>query len=218
MTSEMRVFGYGEEKRPVRTVEIDGEVWFVAKDVCNILEIKNSRDAVNELDDDEKMTVANTDSHSGQRGGAQFQNIISEAGLYKLAFRSKKLEAQKFVHWVTHTVLPTLRKTGLFDTSESPLSAEPSVDAGLQRIGLIIRAAEHRAVPQSEQLRLLSVAVKGLTGTELDLSSPAPQKCQVLGMMDLPEVFGFLKKGKTENFGRVKGRCVSTVFLRLPML
>ena len=73
----------------------------------------------------------------------------------------------------------------------------------MQRIGLIIRSAEHRAVPQSEQLRLLSIAVKDLTGTELNFS--ARQECHATALTDLPEVFGFLKKGKTRNFGRGKG-------------
>ena len=202
MTSEIQLFNYGDNA--VRTIEIDGEVWFVAKDVCDILEIVNARDAIKSLDDDEKMTVANTDGHSGQRGGAQSFNVINEPGVYKLAFKSHKPEAKNFVRWVTHTVLPAIRQTGSFsfNVSGSQSETEPSVDAGLQRIGLIIRAAEHKAVPQSEQLRLLSMAVKGLTGTELDLT---PQKSQVLGLMDLPEVFGTLKKGKTESFGHGKG-------------
>lgn len=75
----------------------------------------------------------------------------------------------------------------------------------MQRAGLIIRAAEHKAVPQSEQLRLLSIAVRDLTGTELNVNVPAQQKCQVLGLKDLPEVFGFVKKGKRKSFGRGKG-------------
>ena len=194
MTSEIKLFNYGDNA--VRTIEIDGEVWFVAKDVCDILDIQNTTQAIQNLDEDERSMF-----YIGRQGEA---NIISEPGLYKLAFRSKKPEAKKFVRWVTHEVLPEIRKTGSFgfNVSESPIDTEPSVDAGLQRIGLIIRAAEHKAVPQSEQLRLLSMAVKGLTGTELDLT---PQSCQVLGLMDLPEVFGTLKKGKTESFGRGKG-------------
>lgn len=192
--SEIQLFNYGEEKRPVRTVEIDGEVWFVAKDVCDILEIQNTTQAIQNLDEDERSMF-----YIGRQGEA---NIISEPGLYKLAFKSKKPEAKKFVRWVTHTVLPTIRQTGRFNVSETD-SSEPSVDAGLQRVGLIIRAAEHKAVPQSEQLRLLSIAVKDLTGTELNVS--ARQECHATALTDLPEVFGVLKKGKTRNFGRGKG-------------
>lgn len=214
VVNEIQLFSYGEENRPVRTIEIDGEVWFVAKDVCDILELVDVTSALRSLDDDERDTLRIYESVSNntpqnkrsiQSRGNPNVNIISEPGLYKLAFKSHKPEAKKFVRWVTHTVLPTIRRTGRFNVSESPIDTEPSVDAGLQRIGLIIRAAEHKAVPQSEQLRLLSMAVKGLTGTELDLSGSAQQKCQVVGLMELPEVFGVLTKGKNENFGRGVG-------------
>ena len=198
--NEIQLFSYGEGKRPVRTVEINGEVWFVAKDVADILEIKNIRQNMEELDDDEKG-VCNIYTP----GGMQDMAIISEPGLYKLAFKSRKKEAKKFVRWVTHEVLPAIRRTGRFNVSESMAEGvEPSVETGLQRIGLIIRAAEHKAVPQSEQLRLLSIAVKDLTGTELNLECPVPLKCQALSLMDLPEVFGAVKKGKVRSFGRGK--------------
>ena len=202
--NEIQLFSYGEEKRPVRTVEVDGEVWFVAKDVCDILEIKNARDALRQLDADERSNVGITDGTSS-KGGNPNMNVISEPGVYKLAFKSKKPEAKKFVRWVTHTVLPAIRRTGHYSVYETPLETEPSVETGLQRVGLLIRAAEHKAVPQSEQLRLLSIAVKDLTGTELNLDCHIQQKCQAIGLMDLPEVFGVLKKGKVENFGRGKG-------------
>ena len=204
--NELQVFNYGDGERPMRTVEIDGEVWFVAKDVCDILELDNVTKALYGLDNDEKSSVKISDSFqdntltlskSIQGRGNPNMNIISEPGLYKLAFKSKKPIAKKFVRWVTHDVLPAIRRTGQYKISE------PSVETGLQRVGLIIRAAEHKAMPQSEQLRLLSLAVRDLTGTELNLY--AQQKCQVLGLNELPEVFGFIKKGKAKNLGRGKG-------------
>lgn len=109
---EIQLFNYGSNA--VRTIEQNGEVWFVAKDVCDVLELKNSRDAISVLDDDEKMTVANSDGHSGQRGGAQSFNVINESGLYRLAFRSNKPMAKDFTRWVAHTVLPEIRKTGSY--------------------------------------------------------------------------------------------------------
>lgn len=66
------------------------------------------------LDQDEKMSISNTDSHSGQRGGAQSLNLISESGLYALVFKSRKPQAQVFRKWVTSEVLPAIRKTGSF--------------------------------------------------------------------------------------------------------
>ena len=80
----------------VRTLERDGEIWFVAKDVCDILGLMNPTEALKSLDDDEKMTLRNSEGHSGQRGGAQLFNVINEPGLYKLAFRSNMPVAKKF--------------------------------------------------------------------------------------------------------------------------
>ncbi|ADE14156.1 BRO domain protein [Nitrosococcus halophilus Nc 4] len=113
----------------IRVVMIDGEPWFVAKDLCDVLEIGNPSEAMKRLDDDEKMTLSNTEgqkinteSHSGKRGGAQFFNVVNESGVYNLIFASRKPEARRFRRWVTSELLPTLRKTGHY----AMLGAEPS--------------------------------------------------------------------------------------------
>lgn len=85
-----------------------GEPWFVAKDVCDILEISNNRDAISQLDSDEKNTVVISDGIPGNPN----KTIISEPGLYKLIMRSRKPEAKEFQRWVTHEVLPQIRRTG----------------------------------------------------------------------------------------------------------
>lgn len=107
MASNLQVFVYGCE--PVRTIEIDGENWLVAKDVCNILGLSDVSMATRNLDDDEKGT-----SKVCTPGGVQEMTVINESGLYKLTFRSNKPEAKKFTKWVTSEVLPTLRKTGSY--------------------------------------------------------------------------------------------------------
>lgn len=111
--NELQIFDY--ESMKVRVYE-DG--WFVAVDVCAILGIVNVSDAMRKLDDDEKMTLALTDGHSGSRGGAQSMNLINEPGLYSLIMSSRKPEAKKFKRWVTHEVLPSIRKTGLYAVDE----------------------------------------------------------------------------------------------------
>ena len=89
--NELQVFNYGDGERPMRTVEIDGEVWFVAKDVCDILELDNVTKALYGLDNDEKSSVKISDSFqdntltlskSIQGRGNPNMNIISEPGLY----------------------------------------------------------------------------------------------------------------------------------------
>ncbi len=95
----------------IRTMERDGEIWFVAKDVCDVLKISNYRDALLRLSKKQKG-VATTDTP----GGRQKMNFINESGLYKLAFTSRKPEAEKFTEWVTSEVLPSIRKTGSYST------------------------------------------------------------------------------------------------------
>ena len=94
---------------PVRIVEKDGEPWFVARDVCKVLEITKVDAAIRNLDADEKG--AHTVSTPG---GNQEMTIVSEAGLYSLILRSRKPEAKAFKRWVTHEVLPSIRKTGAY--------------------------------------------------------------------------------------------------------
>ena len=88
----------------------DGETWFVARDVCSILDISDIGSAMERLDDDEagKTLVENT------RGQMVQSFIINESGLYSLIMRSNKAEAKPFRKWVTSVVLPTIRKTGGF--------------------------------------------------------------------------------------------------------
>lgn len=95
---------------PVRTVNRDGEIWFIAADVCAALEIVSSRQAVGRLDDDEKgvCTVSTP-------GGRQEIMIVSESGLYSLILTSRKEEAKRFKRWVTHDVLPAIRTTGKYE-------------------------------------------------------------------------------------------------------
>jgi hypothetical protein len=99
------------------TVEIDGEIWFAAADVCALLEIKNVSDAISTLDDDEKLV-----SVIPRAGQKRSVNMINESGLYALVFRSKKDSAKKFRKWVTKEVLPSIRKRGAYsiDRSETP--------------------------------------------------------------------------------------------------
>ena len=118
MINELQVFKYNGQHQ-IRTTVIDSEVWFVAKDVCDILGLVDVTSALRVLDDDEKMTLQNQRSHSGQRGGAQSYNIINESGLYKLTFRSNKAQAIEFTRWVTHEVLPSIRRSGMYLSDEA---------------------------------------------------------------------------------------------------
>lgn len=104
---------------PLRTVTVGGDPWFVAVDVCRALEIGNPRQAVSYLDDDEvRQAPVTTDDGSGR---VLMTNVVSEAGLYSLILRSRKPEAKAFKRWVTHDVLPAIRRTGSYTAPAAEL-------------------------------------------------------------------------------------------------
>jgi prophage antirepressor-like protein len=108
---QLQIFKYEDEDHldNLTTIDIEGEAWFVASEVCKLLDIKNTSDAVSRLDDDEKgVSVLPTPS------GDQEKLIVSESGLYALVFRSKKPSAKKFRKWVTKEVIPAIRKNGAY--------------------------------------------------------------------------------------------------------
>lgn len=109
-------FCYGDHL--VRVFEDEsGNPWWVAKDVCKILEIQNSRDALSALDEDEKSDVEISDISSNRVVQRRKYSIISESGLYALVFRSRKPEARAFSKWVRSEVLPQIRKTGKYEAA-----------------------------------------------------------------------------------------------------
>lgn len=112
----LQVFSFNEkEGTPIRVQVINNEPWFVAKDVCEFLEHTNHKVALRALDEDEVRKVYLTDS----LGRQQLTNAVCESGLYALIIRSNKPEAKKFRKWVTGEVLPSIRKTGRYETMKS---------------------------------------------------------------------------------------------------
>lgn len=105
-----QAFTYNASNQQVRTVIVDGEPFFVAKDVCDILQLSDVCKSVSKLDDDEKLI--RKVFVSGQN---RDMTLVNESGLYNLIFRSYKPEAKTFRKWVTSEVLPSLRKTGKYE-------------------------------------------------------------------------------------------------------
>ncbi|HCU8261756.1 TPA: ORF6C domain-containing protein [Staphylococcus aureus] len=107
------------EKLPVRTLEVDGEPYFIGKDVADILGYTNSRKALSDhVDEEDKLT-----SRIVTSGQNRNVTIINESGLYSLIFSSKLENAKRFKRWVTSEVLPTLRKTGAYQVPSDPMQA-----------------------------------------------------------------------------------------------
>lgn len=132
-----QIFMY--ESHQVRTVTKDGEPWFVAKDVCDVLEIGNPSQALSRLDEDEKGLIS-----IDTPGGKQEMLCVSEPGLYDLILGSKKTEAKPFKRWVKHEVLPTIRKTGSYGVHQLPQNyveaLESLVEQTKTRIALEVQA------------------------------------------------------------------------------
>lgn len=124
--NDIQVFDF--EDNAVRVVDIDGEPWFVAADVCRVLGLSNPSMAVDGLDDDEQSKYC-------LGSGGSDRVIINESGLYNLIFRSRKPEAKKFRKWVTAEVLPSIRKTGAYIAAAGDCRTPDGVrnfDSGLE--------------------------------------------------------------------------------------
>lgn len=128
--NDLKIF-QNQDFGEVRVVTKEGQPWFVAADVCRALEIADTWNAVNRLDDDEKGTCP-----ISTLGGKQDMSIVSEPGLYALIMTSRKPEARAFKRWVTHDILPSIRKTGAYSEPRQPIVFRPPTigDTNQQRM------------------------------------------------------------------------------------
>jgi anti-repressor protein len=129
-------------------VTVDGEPWFVAADVCAVLDLGNPRSSLALLDDDEKG-VHTVDTP----GGPQQVTVINEPGLYSLVLRSRKTEAKLFKRWITHEVLPAIRATGSY--GGVPALPDMNTPEGQLQIIEAWRASVVKAIEQAEEIKAL---------------------------------------------------------------
>ena len=149
----IQIFNYKEQQ--VRTVDIDGEAWFVAKDVCDILGLKNITNALKSLDKDE-LTFKLLKSGGEKRE----MKLVNESGIYNLIFRSYKPVAKQFRHWVTHDVLPSIRKHGAY-IANAQIEALISQNKALQEIN----AKLMRHIEATQSFTMLGQAITPIKGT-----------------------------------------------------
>ena len=146
MTTQTQLSTFNFESKSIRTLAINNEPWFVAKDLCNAINISNYRDAIERLDDDEKG-VALTDT----LGGKQEMAVVSESGMYTLILRCRDAVKKgsiphRFRKWVTAEVLPTIRKTGKYKSKTSVndrTGLRNAVNMLMSKKGLIYSDAYH---------------------------------------------------------------------------
>jgi prophage antirepressor-like protein len=138
----------------VRAVHRDEQEWFIAKDVCDVLGIKNSRKATAKLDEDERSDVTFSDaSLSGIAQERQF-TAVNESGLYALILRSNKPQARAFRKWVTSEVLPSIRKTGGYSVGGDP------VEITRMEIERLTRQIAHVGVPEHQAEKAAKAAFR----------------------------------------------------------
>lgn len=167
--------------KQVRTVEQNGTVWWVLVDVCRILDIRNTTDVARRLDEDERSRF-----NLGRQGETW---IVNESGLYSVLLRSDKPEAKPFKRWVTHEVLPSIRKTGQYI---SPKSAQPEKTKAKDqspKCEYMVSLAEvleaHRVFTEYVEQRI--------SDTELPPKDPSYMSKEILLQCALAEVW---KQGK----------------------
>lgn len=162
---ELQIFknpDFGE----IRVIEIDGEPWFVAADVCSALELANTTMTLDRLDEDERSKF-----NLGRQGET---NVVNEPGLYSLVLGSRKPEAKAFKRWITHNVLPAIRKTGSYsipDGASKELQAIFMLDIRTVEHDRRITALEEHMVIDYNQQRILAnhvnaVVVEALGGAK----------------------------------------------------
>ena len=148
MSNQTQLSTFNFESKSIRTLAINNEPWFIAKDLCDTLKISNVSDALLKLDDDEKATIGLTDSQAGN--GAQSISIISESGMYTLILRCRDAVKKgsiphRFRKWVTSEVLPQIRKTGSYSktTVDQRTGLRNAVNMLVSKKGLIYSDAYH---------------------------------------------------------------------------
>lgn len=144
----LQVFQY--EGKQVRTVEKDGETWWVLKDVCEVLQIKNPTDVWKRLDEDERSRF-----NLGRQGEA---TIINESGLYHVILRSDKPQAKPFRRWVTKEVLPEIRRKGSYGENRAVAALAEQVGQLAEMVTKMADDLYGRKEP--EQIRLIPLERK----------------------------------------------------------
>lgn len=155
MNTNLQTWNY--ESSEIRTIQKDGEPWFVAKDVTNILGYANASKAISDHVDTEDKLNNESLSSLGQRGGW----LVNESGLYSLILASKLPNAKKFKRWVTNEVLPSIRKHGAYMTDQTLERALTSPD-------FLIELATQLKAEQAQRKQLeTTVAVQNQQIAEL---------------------------------------------------
>ncbi|MCM3131841.1 Bro-N domain-containing protein [Paenibacillus polysaccharolyticus] len=204
--SEVIPFQYNSEE--VRTITINGEAWFVAKDVCDVLEIANVTQAISRLDDDERTML-----NIGRQG---VTNVVNEPGLYSLILGSRKPEAKQFKRWITHEVIPSIRKTGSYNSEIDLSKLSPELQMFKATFDAVAKA-QLEATEAKQQIA--EVQNKVTTIQETILQRDDNWRAKMTGMLNGAAVkFGGHQEIRKESYSRLEERAHCKLNIRLANL
>lgn len=178
--NELQIFNYND--MPIRTIEKDREIWWVLKDVCEVLEIVDSKSVPRRLEFDEVDKIPLQDS----RGRTQEMYIINEPGLYSVILRSNKPEAKDFKRWVTHEVIPSIRKTGTYSLTAPRSPALPDGVTFSSAVGF---------------MRLTRRVMLDMGASPFDVGMMIKQTCEAISF-PVPPALSKQIQGQLDLFGR----------------
>ena len=191
----------------VRVIMRCAEPWFVASDACDCLAISNARDALANIDDDDKLkltkdeidTVVSIDGiKCSVDSRVQSLNLVSESGLYDLIMQSRKPEAKAFKRWVTHEVIPSIRKTGSYSVVQPTLAIPKTLPEALRAYADEVErreAAEKRAIT-AESERDEAIRTKAQIGSSREATAKATASAKSKECEKLREQIGDSKTYK----------------------
>jgi len=185
VTVQISNFVFPLTNQETRIVDIDGNPWWLAKDVCEILGLENVSQAISRLDEDEKSFIIINDGTPGTPNRA----AINEPGLYSLILRSSKPEAKTFRRWVTHEVLPQIRKTGVYGDPMKALADPDALRGLLLTYTEKVIALEAKVAEQAPKVE----AMKRLEGADGSLCVTNAAKALCVRPKDL---FSYLQASK----------------------
>ena len=188
--NEVQIFNFKENS--VRTQYASDEVWFCLKDVCDVLEIKNSNDVVSRINPKGVASI-----YTLTKGGNQKLTYINESNLYKVIFQSRKPQAEEFTEWVTGEVLPTIRKTGSYSLQKDSYMIEDPIERAKRWIE---EQEERKALENENPLDILAYQYD-IVCNGVELSSGAVRNHDIEIMLKAFTMAGYKEEEVKNKFG-----------------
>lgn len=183
----------------IRTVDMNGETWFVGKDIALALGYSNARDAISRHVDEEDKGVVKHDTLSG----SQSMSIINESGVYALIFGSKLPDAKKFKHWVTSEVLPAIRKHGTYVPAQSDQTALDIqlLNARTMNANVYVNLLQHVDTKSESYKAILMACAANTAAGQLVLPLPKAEFSKTYSATDIGRILGISrnKVGRIAN-------------------